>query len=112
MNAFNEFWAGYDFGGRSGDPDISIEDDHFDIYDDPNDDRGLFFYESRQVATTKWQYQFANIPFIRLAEMYLISAETNERLNTEVGATPPEDINILRDRANATLFDSVDLKIS
>ena len=109
-NAFNEFWGGYDFGGRSGDPDLSIEEEHFDIYDDPNDDRAIFFYETdRGIATLKWQSQYANIPFIRLAEMYLIRAEANERLGTEVGATPLEDINTLRARANATLFDSVDL---
>ncbi len=109
-NAFNEFWGGYDFGGRSGDPDLSIEEEHFDIYDDPDDDRAMFFYETdRGIATLKWQSQFANVPFIRLAEMYLIRAEANERLGTEVGATPLEDINTLRARANATLFDSVDL---
>ena len=43
--------------------------------------------------------------------MYLIRAETNKRLNTSVGATPDEDINIIRERAgldpltNATLAD-------
>ena len=111
INSFNEFWGGYDFGGRSGDPDISILDDHFSIYDDEMDDRGLFFYETdRGIATLKWQSQYANIPFIRLAEMYLIRAEANERLGTEVGASPLEDINVLRERANATLFDSVDLE--
>lgn len=109
-NAFNEFWGGYDYGGRSGDPDLSIREEHFSIYDDPNDDRAEFFYETdRGIATLKWQSQFANVPFIRLAEMYLIRAEANERLGTEVGATPLEDINTLRARANATLFDSVDL---
>lgn len=109
-NAFNEFWGGYDYGGRSGDPDLSITEEHFEIYDDPNDERAMFFYETdRGIATLKWQSQYANIPFIRLAEMYLIRAEANERLGTEVGATPLEDINTLRARANATLFDSVDL---
>ncbi|MDX1602064.1 MAG: RagB/SusD family nutrient uptake outer membrane protein [Salinimicrobium sediminis] len=110
-NAFNEFWGGYDYGGRSGDPDLSITEEHFDIYDDPNDDRAMFFYETdRGIATLKWQSQYANIPFIRLAEMYLIRAEANERLGTEVGATPLEDINTLRARANASLLDSVDLE--
>ena len=110
-NAFNEFWGGYDFGGRSGDPDLSIEDEHFAIYDDPKDDRAEFFYTTdRGIATLKWQSQYANVPFIRLAEMYLIRAEANERLNEEVGATPLEDINTLRERANATWLDSVELE--
>jgi len=110
INSFNEFWAGQDFGGRPGNPDISINEEHFAIYDDPNDERGMFFYDTaRLIATTKWQSQFANIPFIRLSEMYLIRAESNFRLDTEIGATPKDDINRLRDRAKADTFDSVDL---
>ena len=35
--------------------------------------------------------------------MYLIRAESNFRLNTAVGNTPLNDINIIRTRANATL---------
>lgn len=111
INAYNEYWAGIDFGGRPGNPDVSINEEHFEIYDDATDDRALFFYDTdRLVATTKWQGQFVNIPFIRLAEMYLIRAESNLRLGTEEGDSPLNDINILRNRANAETFDSVDLE--
>lgn len=111
-HSWNLYWAGRDFGGRVGNPDISILSQHYTKYDDPNDDRRDFFYTtSRGVATTKWQNQFGNIPVIRLAEMYLIRAETNQRLGTAVGATPLEDINRLRARANATLFTAVTLEI-
>ena len=110
-HSWNVYWAGRDFGGRIGNPDVSIEDPHYQKYDDDNDDRANFFYTtSRGVATTKWQNQFGNIPVIRLAEMYLIRAEANERLETEVGATPLDDINKLRFRANAALFTTVDLE--
>lgn len=110
-NSWNLFWAGRDFGGRVGNPDVSILSPHYAKYDDPNDDRANFFYTtSRGVATTKWQNQFGNIPVIRLAEMYLIRAEANQRLGTEVGATPLEDINRLRARANASLYTSVSLE--
>lgn len=109
-HSFNLYWGGRDFGGRNGDPDLSIINPHFTIYDDPNDDRADFFYEGRGIATMKWQNQFANIPVIRLAEMYLIRAEANERLGTEVGAPPIEDINELRRRANASPLSSVDLE--
>lgn len=109
-NALNEFWAGRDFGGRSGNPDVPINSQHFTIYDDPNDERGQFFYTtSRGTATTKWQEQYGNIPFLRLAEMYLIRAESNFRKGTSIGDTPLNDINELRLRANAGLFSSVNL---
>jgi hypothetical protein len=108
-NDFNVFWAGSDFGGRSGNPDINIESQHWDIYDDANDQRADFFYEADYWCTTKWKNQFGNIPFLRLAEMYLIRAEANFREQTVVGALPVNDINMLRARSSATLFITVDL---
>jgi len=101
-NDMNTFWAGSDFGGRSGNPDVAIALEHFDNYDDPNDQRGLFFYEtSTGTATTKWQGEFSNIPFLRIAEMHLIRAECNFRENTTVGLSPEDEINALRTRSNA-----------
>jgi len=108
-NYFNVFWAGKDYGGRSGNPDIDIEDQHYNIYDDADDDRANFFYEAKWMCTTKWQNQFGNIPFLRLSEMYLVRAESNFRKSTEIGDTPLNDINTLRERANASLFDTMDL---
>ncbi len=110
LNDFSTFWGGAEFGGRSGNPDVSITPQHFNIYDDPNDTRSLFFYEtSRGTATTKWQNQYGNIPFLRLAEMYLIRAESNFRKSTNIGDTPLNDLNALRGRANASLYNSVNL---
>lgn len=109
-NYFNTFWAGKEFGGRSGNPDVYVKDEHLEIYDDTlNDQRMMFFYTAKRRCTTKWKKQFANIPFIRLAEMYLIRAEANQRKGTSIGNTPLEDINVLRARSGASLFSSVDL---
>lgn len=108
-NDFNVFWAGEDFGGRSGNPDISIEDEHFDIYDDSNDERANFFYEADNICTTKWKNQYGNIPFLRLAEMYLIRAEANFKAGTAIGLSPLDDINKLRDRSGASLYSSINL---
>ncbi len=110
-NSLNEFWSSKELGGRSGNPDVSVNAQHFSIYDDPNDARANFFYETSKglTATSKWQYQYGNIPFIRLAEMYLIRAEANFRLGSSTGATPLNDINTLRERAGATLYSSVNL---
>ena len=108
-NDYNVFWAGEDFGGRSGNPDISIEDQHFDIYDDADDERKNFFYDADNICTTKWKNQYGNIPFLRLAEMILIRAEANFRLVTTIGRSPLDDINALRVRSGAALLSSVDL---
>ncbi len=102
INDMNLFWATQDFGGRSGNPDISINNSHFDIYDDENDERSTFFYEGDATATTKWQSQFANIPFLRIAEMHLIRAESNFREGTSIGLAPEGEINALRARSGAS----------
>ncbi|WP_131535408.1 RagB/SusD family nutrient uptake outer membrane protein [Pedobacter nototheniae] len=61
------------------------------IYDGTGARTGLF--------TKKWYGYFDNIPVCRITEQYLIRAECNFRLGTSVGATPADDINILRTRA-------------
>lgn len=103
-------YADQPFGGRGG--DITVNDDFINRFG-ANDERGDFFYVSDYnggILTGKYTNQFGNIPLIRLAEMYLIRAEANYREGTAVGATPLEDINTVRSRANAALLQSVDLE--
>ncbi len=98
-------------GGRGG--DIVVNDQFLEKFDSDDDDRADFFYPSEQGGgrlTGKYTNQFGNIPMIRLAEMYLIRAEANLREGTAVGNTPLEDINVIRDRANATLLTDVSLE--
>jgi len=58
------------------------------------------------INTSKWGDYYANIPLIRLAEMYLIRAEAN----FEKGApftgpnTPTQDVNIVRARSLASEY--------
>lgn len=104
-------YADQGVGGRGG--DITINDAFVEKFDSEEDERADFFYESAQNdgrLTGKYTNQFANIPFIRLAEMYLIRAEANFRLGTEVGNSPTDDINMVRNRANASSLSSVDLE--
>ncbi|RPH31621.1 MAG: RagB/SusD family nutrient uptake outer membrane protein [Bacteroidales bacterium] len=56
--------------------------------------------------TAKWGDYYANIPLIRLAEMYLIRAEANFESGTaQIGPnTPTQDINIVRTRALAPVY--------
>jgi tetratricopeptide (TPR) repeat protein len=104
VNGMNRFWANGTSGGRG---DVTVTKMYLDLFTD-SDDRAIFFYDVG--FSTKWQSQFANIPFIRLAEMYLIRAECNQRLGTAVGATPQDDINTIRNRANAPVI-AVDLDV-
>lgn len=46
---------------------------------------------------------------LRIAEMFLIRAEANLRGNLSIGATPLEDVNIIRERAMLAPLVSVDL---
>ncbi|MDT0674968.1 RagB/SusD family nutrient uptake outer membrane protein [Autumnicola musiva] len=103
-------YAQEDLGGRGG--DITVNPEFIEMFDSETDDRSSFFYESDdngETLTSKYTNQFANIPVIRLAEMYLIRAEANFRLGTSIGNTPTEDINVIRERANANLLDNVGL---
>ncbi len=60
------------------------------------------------INTSKWGDYYANIPLIRLAEMYLIRAEANfEKGGALTGPnTPTEDINIVRERSLAPAYTS------
>lgn len=100
-------YADQSFGGRGG--DITVNQEYISLFDD-SDVRGDFFYISAQnggTLTGKYTNQFANVSILRLAEMYLIRAEANLREGTTVGATPLEDVNMLRARSGAELLTDV-----
>ncbi|MBK9257664.1 MAG: RagB/SusD family nutrient uptake outer membrane protein [Saprospiraceae bacterium] len=108
-NQMIQMYASQGNGGRGG--DISINQSYLDIFDDPNDVRASFYYENERgdLLTNKYINQFGNVPIFRLAEMILIRAESNQRLNTSTGAAPLEDINALRERSVATPLTTVNL---
>jgi len=58
------------------------------------------------INTAKWGDYYANIPLIRLAEMYLTRAEANfEKGGSPIGPnTPTQDINIVRERSDASEY--------
>ena len=104
-NSLITYYADQPNGGRGG--DIEIQDSYNISFDDANDERANFFYSSAQTGarlTSKYTNQFANIPLIRLAEMYLIRAEGNVANGTSDGDTPLNDLNALRARSGATLL--------
>ena len=108
-NSMTTFFSVPQFGGRDG--DIDILNGHLNLYEEGDARRALFFEGAGAIRSGKWNNQFGIVNQIRLAEMYLIRAESNARLSTAVGATPTEDINRIRARAelpplaNASLED-------
>ena len=116
VNELNTFYgSGSQSDPNGGRGDISITDEHVALYGD-GDARGNFFYidESDGDArrTGKWkgdESTGADIPVIRLAEMYLTRAEGNFRAGTEIGAAPIADINRIRGRAGANPLDASNL---
>lgn len=104
-NELITFYASQANGGRGG--DIQPTSTYFALFDDPTDDRANFVTGGG--LTAKYTNQFGNVPLIRAAEMYLIRAECNERLGTNVGQSPLLDINTLRARANAADFTVITL---
>lgn len=98
-NDMHLFWSIIDFGAREG--DVSILEKHIDLYEADDKRKALFYIDDQDIYRSgKWKLQYRNIPFIRLAEMYLTRAESNFRLSENLGATPDEDINeTIRSRA-------------
>lgn len=51
----------------------------------------------------KWKSFSQNLPVVRIAEMYLIRAETNLRLGTTIGDTPENDLAEIRNPVRTNL---------
>lgn len=109
-NEVTNLYASENNGGRGG--DIEIRATYLAKFTDINDERRNFNYinpDNGRRLTSKYTNQFGDIQLMRLAEMYLIRAESNFREGTFLGNTPLADINLLRTRANAANFLTVNL---
>jgi tetratricopeptide (TPR) repeat protein len=105
-NDMNVYYAPNTYAGRG---DIRVQNKHLNLYQ-AGDARGSFFQRvSGNTFTSKFLDQYGDVIVVRLAEMYLIRAETNFRLGTTTGATPLSDVNRIRNRALATPLVSVTL---
>lgn len=106
-SSMTEFFSVPEYGGRDG--DIEILERHLSLYS-PGDRRlSLFFQGNGAMRTGKWNNPYGVVSLIRLAEMYLIRAECNFRLGTNLGDTPLNDYNVIHTRAGLPPAQSVTL---
>jgi tetratricopeptide (TPR) repeat protein len=96
--------------GTAGRSDVRILERHRQQYE-AGDVRNWFIGSGTRVFTRKYLDRFANVPIIRLAELYLTRAECNLRLNSAVGATPLADVNRIRQRVNLPALTQAQLTI-
>ena len=102
FNAYNEFYGSSSYGGRG---DAVIAESWIESTYGDNDDRKNFFYDDGDMFTSKYANVYGNVPIIRLAEMYLVRAESNIRLAPAApvgGQTPLADLTKVRQRAGLT----------
>lgn len=107
FSSMTEFFSIPEYGGRDGDIDILAG--HLNLYPAGDKRKDLFFIGNGAMRSGKWNNQYGCVNLIRLAEMYLIRAECNQRLSTSVGATPLADYNSVRTRAGLAAATSVTL---
>jgi tetratricopeptide (TPR) repeat protein len=97
----------YDLRGE-----LLVDEAFYNSYNPADKRKALWYYEEDEVLfTSKWSSASQNLPVVRLAEMYLTRAECNERLGTAVGATPADDLAMVRNpaRVNLTPIDNPDV---
>jgi starch-binding outer membrane protein, SusD/RagB family len=109
INQMTEFWSIPEYGGRDG--DIAVLNAHLNLYEANDARRALFYMGRGDYRSGKWNTQYGFINLIRLAEMFLIRAEGNQRLGQSVGATPLADYNRIRNRAGLADAATVDLNL-
>ena len=107
ISSMTEFFSTEDYGGRDG--DIIILDGHLNLYSVGDQRFDLFYNGNGSIECGKWNNKYGVVNLIRLAEMYLIRAECNIRLSTNIGASPLDDYNKIHTRAGLTAATSVTL---
>ncbi len=99
--------------GSASRGDVQIDGAFINNYEPGDKRRSLLIYQGTcnkaSVTSAKWKDPYANIPIVRLSEMYLIRAEANERLTSSVGDSPLNDVNAIRAKAGASQLASVTL---
>lgn len=99
-----------DTPGSASRGDISIVSDFVNLYDSTDKRRSILIYTGNcinaSITSGKWKNPYTNVPIIRLSEMYLVRAEAGFRTGQ---GNPVKDINDIRKKAGASLYNTVNL---
>ena len=109
VNYLNTFYASSDNAGRG---DIIIQDSFLSLF--TSDDTRLALYNEDSAGILrcdKFDNVYGNVHVIRLAELYLIRAESNLRISatSAIGDSPVNDINVIRARAGISSLSTVNI---
>ncbi|TAH20556.1 MAG: RagB/SusD family nutrient uptake outer membrane protein [Cytophagales bacterium] len=107
-NALNTYYASSAFQGRG---DVRIQTKHLGLYEAGDIRRDFFYRTGANTFTAKHRDLYGDVPVLRITEMYLTRAEANFRLNTQVGATPLADVNLIRARAGVLVLTPANLSL-
>ncbi len=103
----------YAGGNAGGSGNITITDNHMTLYETDDQRGALFYFDNFSIRRTgKWVQnltQDGNVNIMRLSEMYLTRSECRFQTGDIDGAV--EDINMVRARVGASLFDSSNLTL-
>jgi len=108
-NAMNTYYASAAFQGRG---DVRIQTKHLNLYEVGDIRRDFFYRTGANTFTAKHRDLYGDVPVLRITEMYLTRAEANFRLNTQVGATPLADVNLIRARAGVLVLTASNLSLA
>lgn len=110
INGLNTYFGiNAGISGTAGRGDFKILPAHLSRYE-AGDVRGTFFaVVGGNNYTRKHLDRFGNVPYVRLAEMYLTRAEANFRLQTSIGQSPLDDVNLIRNRSELGNLSAIDI---
>lgn len=106
-NYLHTFYGSADFAGRG---DIVVQDNFVSEFETGDTRLSMYIHDSGNILRCdKFDNNYGNVHIMRLAELYLIRAESNMQLSgsSAIGDYPVNDINILRNRAGISPLPTV-----
>lgn len=105
---YNDFNTYFSPLGRG---DIDVNPSYFASYEADDDRLSVYYDDGGSIYVGKFDMVYGNVHILRLAEAYLIRAESNFRLGTDLDIAL-DDINLIRGRAGLPALAQGELTLS